>query len=415
MRISISSPVRKSAFLGGSIAVGVLTWALCWQAFAEYFVTRSPSLSGFQKAVRIQPLNAFNRRVVGAALVQTNAAEGAAMLEQSVSINPHDALAWLELSRAYGISGESSKQHDAILRALAADPKDVGVEWEASIHLIQTGDISGAQKLIRDLILNDPSKAVPGVQVIYGATGGDVARTLEAVPPTAMARVTFMRWLVDRGDAAGADLVWPAVISAGGKFQSRDLAFYIDSLIARHQVARAKGVWTWLQSSDSEVQRRIEPGNLVVNGDFEDNLLNRGFDWRYDKTGGVTVTMDTSTFHAGTRSLAIQFDGDDVVDGGVYELVPVEPNTPYVLRGFTHSEELESANGPRIAVRDYYSGKTLMLGEEILGSTSWRESAGDFTTDSESRLVKISIVRSPSNGRIRGKLWVDDIHIGPHP
>jgi len=415
MRISISSPVRKSAFLGGSIAVGVLAWALSWQAMAEYVVTRSVSLSGYQKAARIQPLNAFYTRVVGAALMQTNAAEGVATLEQSVSINPHDALAWLELSRAYGVAGQAEKQHEAILRALAADPKDVNVEWDASIHLIQTGDVAGALKLIRDLINNDPSKAGPGMQVVYGATGGDIARTLDAIPPNATSRVTFMRWLVDHGDAAGADKVWPTINNTGGNLQSHDLAFYIDSLVARREVPQAKAVWVSLQASDPEVQSRMEGGNLVANGDFENNLLNSGFDWRYIKTGGVTVTVDTSTFHSGTRSLALQFDANSVADAGLYQLVPVEPNTHYTLRGFTHSEELESANGPRLAVTDFYSGKILMLGDEILGSTSWRESAGEFTTDPESRLVKIGILRVPANGRIRGKLWVDDLRMEPRP
>ena len=415
MRISLSSPVRKSAFLGGSIAIGVLSWALCWQAMAEYVVTRSASLSGYQRAARIQPLNAFYTRVAGSALMQTNAAEGAAMLEQSVSINPRDSAAWLELSRAYGITGQTDKQHEAILRALAADPKDIGVEWDAGIHLIQTGDVGSALVLIRDLISNDPSKAEPGMQVVYGATGGDVARTLEAIPPNAKARVTFMHWLVDRGDAPDADQVWPTIGGAADKLQARDLAFYIDSLVTRREVPRAKAVWTSLQSSDPEIQRRIEGGNLVVNGDFEDNLLNSGFDWRYVRTDGVTVTVDTSTFHSGTRSLALQFDANSVADAGVYQLMPVEPNTRYTLRGFTHSEELESANGARLAVTDYYSGKPLALGEEILGSTSWRETAAEFTTEAETRLVKISIVRSPANGRIRGRLWVDDLHMEPRP
>jgi hypothetical protein len=120
-------------------------------------------------------------------------------------------------------------------------------------------------------------------------------------------------------------------------------------------------------------------------------------------------------FHAGTRSLALQFDGDSVTDAGVFQLVPVEPNTRYVFRNFTHSDELESANGPRLAVTDFYSGKTLMLGEEILGSTSWREGTGEFATDADSRLVKISVIRSPANGKVRGKLWVDDLHLEPRP
>ena len=415
MRISISSPVRKSAFLGGSIAVAVLAWALCWQSLAEYLITRSGTLEAFQLAARIQPLNANHLRVIGVGLIQGRTQDAIATLEESARINQHVSLTWLELSRAYGVTGQRDKQHEAIGMALATDPKDVDVEWDASMYLIQNRDVDGALKLLRELISNDPSKSVIGMQAAYVATGGDVSRTLEAIPPTAIARVKFMQWLVDRGDAAAADKVWPNVTSAAGTLQLRDLGFYIDSLIARQQVNQAKTVWAFLQASDSNVQHRLEPGNAIVNGDFEDNLMNSGLDWRYAKTDGVTVTMDTSTFHSGTRSLALQFDANNVSDAGVFELVPVEPNKRYSMRGFTHSEELESANGVRLAVTDYYSGKPLMMGEEILGSTSWRDTFGEFTTEANSTLVKVSIVRSPSTGRIRGTLWVDDLHLEPRP
>ena len=80
-----------------------------------------------------------------------------------------------------------------------------------------------------------------------------------------------------------------------------------------------------------------------------------------------------------------------------------------------HSEELESANGVRLAVADYYAGNVLSSAEEILGSTSWREVTADFATGPDTRLVKISVVRSPSYGRIRGKLWVDDLVMEKRP
>lgn len=413
MRISINSPVRKAAFLGGSIAAAVLAWGLCWQALAEHVVTRAGTLEGFEKAARIQPLNANHLRVIGVGLVQSETSKAIATFEQSARINPHSALTWLELSRAYGISGQQEKQHKAITRALAADPKDVDVQWDASLYLIQNRDVDGALTLIRELISNDPTKAVAGMQAAYNATGGDASRTLAAIPPEAAIRVSFMRWLVEHGDAAAADQVWHGLSAGGGQLHARDLGFYIDSLIARHETATAKSVWGYLQANDADVQRNLEPGNLIVNGDFEANLLNSGLGWRYTKTDGVAVSIDTSTFHSGTRSLALQFDGNGVADAGIFELVPVEPNTRYSVRGFTHSEELESANGIRLAVTDYYSGKPLTMGDEILGSTAWRETSGEFTTDPDTTLVKICIVRSPAVGRIRGTLWVDDLHLEP--
>lgn len=415
MRISLLSPVRKSAFLSGSITAAVLVWALCWQGLAEHVSTQSASIEGFERAARIQPLNAYSPRVIGAALIQKDVQQAISYLEQSAHINPHASLTWLELSKAYGVAGEKEKQRQAILKALAADPTDVGVEWDASIYLIQNGAMDQGLNLLREVLSNDASKVVPGLQVAYGATGGDIQRTLEAIPASAGARLNFMRWLTDRQQLSAADRVWPSVAATEGNLRAQDFGFYLDSLIARRQVAQAKSVWATLQSRDPEVQHRIVPGNLVVNGDFEDNFLNSGLSWRYTRIDGVAVSMDTSNFHAGTRSLAMQFDSDNVSDAGLYELIPVNPSARYVLSGFTHSEELVSANGVRLAVTDYYSNEPLWLGDEILGSTSWRETSGEFTTRPGTTLVKLSVVRSPAFGRIRGQLWIDDLRLEPRP
>jgi tetratricopeptide (TPR) repeat protein len=415
MRIPLLSPVRKTAFLSACLTAGVLAFALCCQALAEYWVTRAGTVAGFEKAARIQPLNAYYPQVLGTNLIQTDFVEAAAMLEESARINPHSSRTWLSLSRTYGVLGTKEKQYDAIMKALTADPKDVDVEWDAGIFLIQNGDIDSGLKLVRDVISNDPTKVVEAMQTAYRATGGDIAKTIEAIPPTSAARLRFLRWLVEHDQAAVADRVWPSVAGAEGKLRAHDLFFYFDSLVSRREVAQARSVWTALLASDSRVQRRIEPGNLIVNGDFEDNLLNGGFDWRYTKTDGVSVTMDTSIFHAGTRSLSLQFDADNISDAGIYELIPVEPAARYSLRGYMRSEELESANGVRLAATDYYSNDLLMMGEEIIGSTSWKEVSGDFTVGPETRLVKIGVVRSPSHGRIRGAVWVDDLRMEKRP
>jgi hypothetical protein len=69
----------------------------------------------------------------------------------------------------------------------------------------------------------------------------------------------------------------------------------------------------------------------------------------------------------------------------------------------------------RLAIVDYYSNAVLFSSEEILGSTSWKELSGELTTPSDCRLVKLSIVRSPSFGRIRGRVWLDDLRMEKRP
>jgi tetratricopeptide (TPR) repeat protein len=409
MRIPLSSPVRKAAFLSGCTTACLLAWVLCLQSLAEYWLTRPGTVEGFQRAARIQPLNAFYPQVLGTALIPSDFQRAASMLEQSARINPHSSATWLSLSQAYAVLGDNKRQHDAILHALAVDPTDINVEWDAANFLIQNGQLDPALHLICEVVKDDPARAGQAMQIAFRATGGDLTKTLLAIPATASARLQFVRWLIDHDQPSLADEVWPTVVSAPGKVRESDVLFYFDSLIGRHEVSQARSVWNTIQTIDSDIRRRSDSDNLVVNGDFEQNLLNGGFDWRYTHTDGIHVTLDTSIFHGGTRSLALQFDGDNINDAGVYELVPVEPDTQYTIRAFARADDLEGANGVRLAVTDYYSNTMLVSTDEIIGSTSWRETTADFLTSPATRLVKINLVRLPSLGRIRGQLWIDDI------
>jgi Tfp pilus assembly protein PilF len=352
--------------------------------------------------------------VLGIAYLATGQQQAASLLEESARINPYDSRTWLSLSTVYGVSNPA-KQYGATMEALAVDHTNVDVEWEASQLLLQNGEIDQALRLLREVSTYDSVKNNRVIQSAFRATGGDVSRTLEAVPPTAIGRLQLLRWLLEHDKTSAADRVWPSVVEAKGSVPARDLFFYLDSLIGRHEVGRAQSVWKWAGSNDSDLRRGIETGNLFVNGDFESDLLNGGFAWRYAKTDGVTVTMDTSTFHGGTRSLSLQLDVDRIADAGIYQLVPVEPGSRFSIDGFAHSEELESANGVRLAIVDYYSNAVLFSSEEILGSTSWKELSGELTTPSDCRLVKLSIVRSPSFGRIRGRVWLDDLRMEKRP
>jgi hypothetical protein len=199
------------------------------------------------------------------------------------------------------------------------------------------------------------------------------------------------------------------VLAASGAIQPRDSFFYIDSLIDRHELLKAHEAWMALAQRDSALGP--DGGNLVVNGDFENGLLNGGFGWRYVPASGVTASLDTSTFHDGMQSLSLQLDGENLSDCGFSELVVVEPGAHYHVSGWMHAEDLESAHGVGISVSDAYSRAGLLFTDEALGSFPWREIAGDFVAPADTQLVKIALMRSPANGRIQGKLWLDDVRI----
>lgn len=411
MRIPLTSSFRKAAFLGTSALLFLAVFALSTQALLEWKFSREATIEGLRRASRIQPMNASHHQALGSVYLHLDHQRAAAELERSVEINPHSAEAWLRLADAYSVLGYSDKQRNAILAALKAAPRDTSAQWQAANLFVAEGDLANGMRLMRQAVGSDANRAPAAMQIAYRLSDGNIVQVMSALPASASIQLQLMRWLVDRGHASDADIVWTEIMKSGQQFPSRDALFYVDSLLDRREVARACRAWKELASRDKEVARREEPGNVITNGDFEDNLLNSAFDWRYTPSAGVTVTIDTTTFHGGTRALSLQLDSGSLQDSGVYQLIPVEPDSQYSLQAFVRGEEIESANGTRIVVVDAYSNEVMLITDEAMGSFPWRETTGQFTTGHDSKLVRAGIGRSPAEGRIRGRLWVDDVKI----
>jgi len=413
MRIVLSSPVRKRAFLIGCAASLSLAWLLCWQSLAEHWLETPVSIERQSRASRIQPLNAEHQEQIGLLYMDATLGDfeqAKVHLERAAAVNPHSSRTWLNLANVYSVLGDDQRRYDAVRQALTKEPKDTQVQWEAA-NLFITNDLDRSLQLLRDVVENDPQYALPAMQVAYRASNNNIDQAMLAVPMITTSRLQLLNWLLERKEFDAADRVWPTVVAAPGPFIARDSFPYFDSLIARRQVETAANIWSSVVQKDATLRSRVQPDNLVMNGDFEADILNGGLSWRYVPTSGVTATLDTSTFHGGTRSLALQIDGQDLQDFSVHQLVAVQAGANYRLSAWLHAEELEAARGVRLVVSDHYSHAQLLLTDEVIGSFPWRQIAGDFTVPADTQLLDVYLTRSPANGVIRGRLWVDDVRI----
>ena len=410
MRVDLRSPFRKRVFLMACAGVLLLAFALCCQAIVDDWLSTPRTLDRLTRAARLQPLNADHQLTIGAILLDSDFQASRVHLQKAVSINPHSSRAWLLLANAYEALGDDQHRRDAVRHALDCEPKDTQVQWEAANLFLDT-DLDRSLQLLRGVVESDPSYGPTAMAVAFRASNDNVDRAMLAIPLETTPRLQFMHWLLDRNRTDAADRVWPTVLTAPGPLQVSDIFFYLDSLIARHEADRAFAAWTRFGERDPILRNHLQPGNLISNGDFEGDLLNGGFGWRYSPVAGVTPSLDTSTFHGGNRSLELQIDGADLQDFGFRQLVNVERGAHYRLSGWLHAEELEAASGVRLAVDDAYSNSQLLLTDEALGSFAWREFDGEFTAPANTNLVTVFLTRSPANGRIRGKLWIDDVRI----
>jgi hypothetical protein len=111
----------------------------------------------------------------------------------------------------------------------------------------------------------------------------------------------------------------------------------------------------------------------MTNGDFENEILNGGLDWRVSPVEGAVVSVDSLTFFDGAHLFKIDFDGKHNLNyHHVFQYVPVKPNTRYRFMGYVGAREVTTDSGLRFEIYDTYDRHKLLLStQNVLGTSSW--------------------------------------------
>ena len=416
MQIELRSPLRKF-FLGLVCLVFAglyLQWAL--RAYLASHRAAVPDSAHLQKAIRLEPSNAEYRDLFGRnlSLSGTSLDEAIANYRIALQLNPYVARYWLDLAGAYQIAGRTREQEASVERAAEADRTTPHVAWEAANFFLVQGDREKALRYFRVVLANDPDPDTvdSALRLCWQATEDDNQILAQALPPRPDLYLSFLQLLVHKQQTTAAKNVWNRLIGLNQIFSTK-LAFpYFGFLIAKQEVAAAQTAWQQLADLDRSIQSYLPSReNLVVNGGFEEDVLNGGFDWWYQSNPHVVLAIDTSTFHSGTRSLSITFDGRNPGDAGIFQFTLVKPNTSYEFSAEYRTEDIESASGPRFAIVDAYTKASYVLTDDVLDTNPWRVQKARFQTGPNTNLVLLTIVRQPAGPLIRGKLWIDDLRL----
>jgi len=389
-----------------------LQWAR--HAYLASHLAAIPDSANLQEAIQLEPSNAEYRDLLGRNLALSGESldESIANYRIAVHLNPYVARYWLDLAGAYQVVGRTREQEKSVERAVEADPTTPHVAWEAANFFLVQGDPGKALHYFHVVLANDPDAVDSALQLCWRASG-DANQILDvALPRRPDLYLSFLRLLMHEQQTAAAENVWNRLIALNQEFSTK-LAFpYFGFLIAKQEVAAAQTAWQQLAGVDRSLQPYFPSReNLVVNGGFEENVLNGGFDWWYESNPYVALAIDTSEFHSGTRSLSITFDGRNPGDAGIFQFIPVKPNTDYEFSAESRTEDIESASGPRFAIVDVYTNASYVLTDDLLGTSPWRLQQVRFQTGPNTNLVLLKIVRQPAGPLIRGKLWIDDLRL----
>ena len=414
MRIELRSPLRKFSFAAASGILVGLYLLLAQRTYLASHLAATPDLSNLNKAIRLEPSNAEYRELLGRNLALSGASldEAISDYRTAVNLNPYVARYWLDLAGAYQVAGLISEQEQSVEQAVEADPTTPHVAWEAANFFLVQGDRERALRYFRVVLENDPEAVGSALQLCWRATG-DANQILDrALPRRPDLYLSFLSLLISKQEVAAAENVWNHLIALKQEFSTGLALPYFRFLIATREVAAAETAWQQLAKVDPSLQPYLPSReNLIINGGFEENLLNGGFDWWYESNPHAALAIDTSEFHSGTRSLSITFDGQSVSEAGISQFIPVKPNSDYEFSAEFRTEELETASGPRFAIADAYSNASYVLTDDVMGTNPWRLQQARFHTGPSTNLLFLKVIRQPGAPLIRGKLWIDDVRL----
>jgi tetratricopeptide (TPR) repeat protein len=414
MRIELRSQLREFSFAVVCLVLVGLYLQLVLRPYRASRLAAIPELSNLQEAIRLEPSNAEYRELLGRSLALSgaNLNDAIANYRAAVHLNPYVARYWLDLAGAYQVAGHTSEQEQSVEQAVEADPTTPHVAWEAANFFLVQGDQARALRNFRVVLANDPEAVDSALQLCWRATG-DANQILDrALPRRPDLYFSFLSLLIFKQEVAAAENVWNHLIALNQEFSAKLTFPYFRFLIAKREVAAAETAWQQLAKVDSSLQPYLPSReNLIINGGFEENLRNGGFDWLYESNPHAALAIDTSEFHSGTRSLSITFDGQSASEAGISQFIPVKPNSDYEFSVEFRTEELETASGPRFAIADAYSNASYVLTDDVMGTNPWRLQQARFHTGPNTSLVLLKIVRQPPGPLIRGQLWIDDLRL----
>jgi hypothetical protein len=413
MDVNLNSGPRRLLCAAVSLLAVGLYIAAVTRHYIAFRLYSSGDPKSLERAAELEPGNAEPRWKLGryALFFAQDPATAVSNLETAVALNAHLARYWLDLAAGYQLTSDTQRQRTALDRALEAEPTAPDVAWEAANFYLIQNDVERALPLFRVVMANDPKQTNSALKLCWHATQNVNTMLAEAVPAEPAAYFAFLNLLTVTGETAPAEAVWRGLTSLGRQFTMSDAYPFFDYLLQKHETETAVQVWEELLKRTTNLQSNSRPGNLIFDGGLEKDFFNGGFDWRYSVKDPVQLSVDTSEFHGGNRSLRMIFRGPAVSDVGIFEYIPIHPDTDYHFSVYTKAEDIESASGPRVTVLDAYSGESYVLTDDSLGTTGWREQSADFRTRPETSLLVVTVRRVPGNVLIKGKFWIDDVSL----
>jgi hypothetical protein len=424
MQIAIRTKPARALLVTVEAAIFLALSAWVSKAYVADGLASRPTADNLERAVKLDPNNAEYHMRLGRLYeyspsdLQLGKAEE--QFHRATHLDPYDPQTWLDLAVAMEFQGRIGEAGDCLRRVHLLAPNLPAYQWPiANFYLLQ-GSVDEAFRHFR-VVLAGTAQYDGNVFTLAWKATDDAGKILqELIPERVTTEFSYLNFLLSGHRLNEAQAVWKRIVAGREPFAPVDISPYIDSLIAAQRPDEAYQVWTDLQKKGL-IRYSSLPSerNLISNGEFEDELLNMGFDWRIVPVEGVYAGLDTSNYHSPSHALLVQFRGkQNLKYEHVYQYVKVSPGQSYRLHAFMKTENITTDSGPRLEVYDAYHAAALdKLTDDFTGtSDGWTSLLLDFVTGPKTELLVVRLARLPSrkfDNLISGKVWLDDVRLTP--
>jgi tetratricopeptide (TPR) repeat protein len=396
-----------------------LIFAAVRHGIADYWA-ESPNASQWLRAAELEPSNAQNWYRLGRyrKLDPENADVPLAIsyYQRAVELDPNSASYWLDLAGAYETVGDVGNAENAFRSAQQDHPISSDVNWRYGNFLLRQNRLEESFRQIERAVSADPKLTPLAVSLCWRRTH-DIDQILTfALPQKADAYWGAIAYFVSAGEPVVAMAVWKHLIAEKPSFPLPNAFPLLELLIGSQNVDEARVVWQQACSA-AGIALELNGDSLIWDGGFESEFLNGGFAWRFRPVAGATMNLDEEVVHSGRRSLRVVFDGTANVNfENIWQFVVVQPNTKYRFSSYIRTQEITTDKGIHFEISG--DGISNQVTPNVAGTQPWVLDDVKFSTGPETRLLRITLRREPSDkfgNKIRGTVWVDDVSLVSRP
>jgi tetratricopeptide (TPR) repeat protein len=416
--LAVNSPARRAAVALATLVLCAALALASWTKLVAGVLTDERVNVGkdwLEAGITHAPNSALlNARIARTEMLEEerDLSEARARALRAISISPWDFNHRLLLASIEEAEGDRDGAEKSLRDGLALAPNNTDVHWRLANLLFREGKYRLALDEFRIVTLSNNSYLPATLDMIYRASGGNLAAVEAITPPDPRSRLALAEYLLKQSRVSEAARVFDS-IDRNARLASNQSPAFISGLIAQEQIEMARALWVNLVGADADASQYRA---LIWNGSFESVVPTElaQFDWTISSSNFARVGIDAACARTGARALRIDFLNRDTtrLDGEVKQLISVRAGARYRLSCFVKTDGLVTTEGPRIVVEDRTTSKSLAeSGAVAAGSKDWEPLTVDFIAPAVGGALIIKIKRVPRfsyDEPMRGSIWFDD-------